>query len=174
MMPPGWTSYTLSPLLRHQEFDRLVRMSLTFGLQTPRDLFEKLKRDGNLLDEEVTSDHFFNFVVTGYSLIDWLKHEPSIPQTAVQKMYADHWIKICGDLATASKHFKLTTRKNPITADAKSDFHGYGLARYGKGRYGSGEESIQVELNDGSTLSALDLMQNVIQTWDSFFQLHGL
>ena len=39
-------------------------MSLTFGLQTPRDLLEKLKRDGSLLDDEVTSDRLFNFVIT--------------------------------------------------------------------------------------------------------------
>jgi hypothetical protein len=38
---------------------------LTFGLKTPRDLLEKLKRDATLLDDEVTSDRFFNFAVTG-------------------------------------------------------------------------------------------------------------
>jgi hypothetical protein len=46
-------------------------MTLTFGLETPRDLLEKLKRDAALLREEATSDKFFNFVVTGYSIIDW-------------------------------------------------------------------------------------------------------
>jgi len=80
-------------------------MSLTFGLQNPRDLLDKLKRDAALLEEEVTSDRFFNFVVTGYSIVDWLKHEPSVPQAATLAMYKDRWIKICGDLATASKHF---------------------------------------------------------------------
>jgi hypothetical protein len=148
-------------------------MSLTFGLQNARDLFEKLKRDAALLDEEVTSDRFFNFVVTGYSIIDWLKHEPSVPQAATEAMYGDRWIKICGDLATASKHFKLTTRKNPIATAAKSS-SGWGLGRYGKGGWGVGEEDIQIDLNDGSSLSALDLVEKVIETWDNFFSLHGL
>ena len=77
-------------------------MPLTFGLQTPRHLFDKLKRDVALLDDDVTSDRFFNFVVTGYSIIDWLKHEPSVPHAATEGMYKDRWIKICGDLASYS------------------------------------------------------------------------
>ena len=59
------------------------------------------------------------------------------------------WIKICGDLATASKNFTLTTRK-PITSVAESR-RGYGLGRDGKGGWGVGEESIQIELNGLST-----------------------
>lgn len=53
-------------------------MSLTYGLETARDLFEKLSRDANLLDEEVTSDSFFNFVVTAYSLVDWVQNDPTV------------------------------------------------------------------------------------------------
>ena len=88
-------------------------MSLTYGLQTAKELLEKLRRDAALLDEEVSSDRFFNFVVTGYSLIDWIKNDPAVPaaaKAAVSPLYSDPWLKVCGDLATASKHFILTTR----------------------------------------------------------------
>lgn len=147
-------------------------MPLTFGLQTPRDLFDKLKRDAALLEEEVTSDRLFNFVVTGYSIIDWLKHEPSAPQAATQAMYQNQWIKICGDLATACKHFELTTRR-PITSDAKSG-RGWGRGRWGKGGYGIGEEDILIELNDGSSLPSFELVERVVETWDKFFLSCGL
>ncbi|MCH2269036.1 MAG: hypothetical protein MK510_00615 [SAR324 cluster bacterium] len=43
-------------------------MSLTFGFYSIRDLFAKLHRDADSLDEEVKSDSFFNFVVMGYSM----------------------------------------------------------------------------------------------------------
>lgn len=71
------------------------------------------------MDDEVTSDRLFNFVVTGYSMIDWIKNDPSVPASAkaralAQGLYDDQWLKICGDLATAVKHFKLTVRK-PVT-----------------------------------------------------------
>jgi len=148
---------------------------LTFGLETPRDLLEKLKRDAGLLDQEVTSDRFFNFVITGYSLIDWIKNSASVPATvrkAVEAMHNDHGIKICGDIATASKHFMLDRRK-PITSSAESR-QGSGHGRFGKGGYGIGEQSIQIALNDGSSLSCLELVKNVIDAWETFFHSHRL
>jgi hypothetical protein len=145
---------------------------LTYGLKTARDLLEKLKRDGSLLDDEVTSDRFFNFVTTGYSLIDWLKHEPTVAQSDVDAMYHDQWIKICGDIANASKHFSLNTRKS-ITSKVESQ-QGFGVGRFGKGGFGVGEEGIVIELNDGSSFSCLELVINVIETWEKFFRLRGL
>jgi hypothetical protein len=141
-------------------------MSLTFGLQTPRGLFDKLKRDAALLDEELTSDGFFNFVVTGYSIIDWLKHEPSVPRASTEAMYANRWIKICGDLATAGKHFRLDKRV-PITSNTSLRLAGYGIGRYGKMPYGEAEESIQIDLNDGVSVSGFELVKNVVETWET-------
>ena len=43
-------------------------MSLTFGFYSIRDLFAKLHRDADSLDEEVKGNSFFNFVVMGYSM----------------------------------------------------------------------------------------------------------
>jgi hypothetical protein len=88
-------------------------MSLTYGLSTVKELFAKLERDSELLDEEVTSDRISNFVVTGYSIIDWIKNDPSVPQSAkeqnqIESLYNNQWLKVCGNLANASKHFKLT------------------------------------------------------------------
>jgi hypothetical protein len=150
-------------------------MALTFGLKNPRDLLEKLKRDAALLDEEVTSDRFFNFVVTGYSVIDWVKNGPSNPsaQGDIRNMYDDQSVKVCGDLCTAAKHFVLTARK-PITQQADSIKGAYGMARYGKGAYGEGEEFIQIELADGSSFSCLEFVENVIKAWEEFFAFHGL
>jgi hypothetical protein len=152
-------------------------MTLTFGLTSIRDLQAKLQRDADTLDEEVTSDRFFNFVVTGYSMIDWVKNDPSVPSTAkvpaiVQGLYDDQWLKVCGDLATASKHFTLTKR-TPITSSASSS-SGFGVGRYGKGGYGVGEESIEVCLNDGTSFHCLDLVQGVLSSWQTFFSVHKI
>jgi hypothetical protein len=150
-------------------------MALTFGLISIRDLFAKLKRDASLLDEEVTSDRFFNFVVTGYSMIDWVKNDPSVPSSAKAAcvaLYGDSSLKVCGDLATGCKHFTLTQR-TPITSSAPST-RGFGLGRFGKGAYGVGEESIEIRLNDGTTLGCLGLVHGVLSTWNSFFSTHGI
>ena len=152
-------------------------MSLTYGLSTVKELFAKLERDSKLLDEEVTSDRMFNFVVTGYSMIDWIKNDPSVPQSAkdqnqIQALYSNQWLKICGDLATASKHFTLTQRQ-PITASSTSS-QGFGVGRFDKGGFGIGEESIEIVLNDGTNYDCLDLVNGVLNEWRQFFQAHGI
>jgi hypothetical protein len=152
-------------------------MPLTFGLTSLSDLFAKLQRDAEALDVEVTSDRLFNFVVTGYSMIDWVKNDPTVPasakvSTVVDALYKDKWLKVCGDLATAVKHFSLTTRK-PITDSAVTE-SGFGVGRFGKGGWGVGEESIEVKLNDGTSFSCLDLAAGVVASWETFFKSHGI
>jgi hypothetical protein len=149
-------------------------MALTYGLLSARSLYEKLQRDAKALEEEVNSDRFFNFVVTGYSLIDWVKKDPSVPQraqTAVNDIRRDPLIKTCRDLANASKHFTLDYP--PITSSATSE-QGFGQGRYGRGGFGLGEESIEVTLTDGSSFDCLELVEGVMNTWKNFFSSHGI
>jgi hypothetical protein len=140
---------------------------LPLPLSSARELFEKLKRDAALLDAEVTTDRFFNFVITGYSIIDWCKVDPTLSALNVQTLYDDHWLKICGDLANASKHFQLTKRQS-ITDSASSE-QGYGVGRYGAGGYGVGEESITIRLNDGTEIDCLDFVREVVNRWHQVF-----
>lgn len=140
---------------------------LHLPLSSARELFEKLKRDAALLDAEITTDKFFNFVITGYSIIDWCKADATLAALDLQALYGDYWLKICGDLATASKHFQLTTRQ-PITGSASSE-QGYGVGRYGAGGYGVGEESIKIHLNDGTEISCFDFVREVVARWEQVF-----
>jgi hypothetical protein len=152
-------------------------MALIPGFSSLHDVFDKLRRDKATLDDEVTSDALFNFVITGYSMIDWVKKDPSIPVSAkansvVQALYNDRWLKVCGDLATAAKHFSLTSRI-PITGSTTSK-RGFGVGRYDAGGYGAGEESIEIKLNDGTIYNCLDLVKGVVSTWDTFFSTHEI
>ena len=156
-------------------------MYLTYGLLSARSLYEKLQRDAEALKEEVNSDRFFNFVVTGYSLIDWVKKDPSVPQTvqtAVNDIHDDihhdqwKWIKRCGDIAIASKHFTVT-RRQLITSSVTSE-QGFGIARFGRGPFGLGEERIEVTLTDGRSFDCLELVSGVMNTWKKFFSLYDI
>ena len=152
-------------------------MALTFALVSINDLYKKLQRDAVALNTEITSDGLFNFVITGYSMIDWIKKDPTVPSTAktpaaIQNLYSDRWLKVCGDLATASKHFTLD-RRAPITSSATS-LSGFGMGRYGKGGYGVGEEDIEICLNDGTNFHCQDLVQGVLASWQAFFSIHQI
>ncbi len=153
--------------------DRLLPGSL----RSAADLLQKVRRDAALLDDEVTSDRFFNFVVTAYSLIDWIDHDPTVPIAAkapaeIAALRADQWLLLCGDAATGAKHFKLT-RRTP-TAVKVSVASGFGVGRYGKGKWGIGEEHITVHMPDGRVYGALELVRGVLDTWAAFFSRHGI
>jgi hypothetical protein len=153
-------------------------MSLTFSFASIRDVLSKLERDSErMLTEGMTGDRFFDFVVTAYSMIDWVKRDPSVPASAkqpheIQGLYSNQWIRVCGDLATAAKHFTLTTRQ-PITSATTSE-SGFGVGRFGMGGYGVGEESIELTLNDGTEHNALDIVQGAIAAWKTFFRAHSI
>jgi len=152
-------------------------MSLTPGLTSALDLLHKLQRDVERLNKEVTSDDFFNFVITGYSLIDWVKHDASLPESArtseeIDRLYKEPWLKVCGDLASASKHYTLTRRKSVVTS-AESQ-RGWGKGRYGKGGYGVGEEAIVIRINNDTEWTALEFACGVLQAWLHFFERQDL
>lgn len=152
-------------------------MNLTPGLNCAVDLFHKLQRDVARLDKEVTDDQFFNFVITGYSLIDWVKNDPSLPDSARTKeviagLHNEPWLKVCGDLANANKHFVLTKRK-PVTKQVTSQ-SGWGIGRFGKGAFGEGERDIEVHIDNAPTWSALEVSVGILQAWLQFFARHGI
>jgi hypothetical protein len=153
-------------------------MSRTYGLKTAPDLLAKLERDAQLLREEVSSDRFFNFVVTAYSLADWIKNDPTVPPSAksdLQRFRSTAQIQICRDLANASKHFQLDPKLNPYPKVAAADSEqGFGVGRFGVGGYGVGEEEITVVLSVGQAISGLDLMEGTLREWNQFFTSHRI
>lgn len=78
---------------------------LTYNLSCPYDLLEKLRVDVKLFEKQATSYLFFNLVITGWHIRDWIKNNESIPkdaQEAAKRMRNDRYISICRDLANAS------------------------------------------------------------------------
>ncbi len=152
-------------------------MSLTYGLQNGRDLFEKLKRDAALLEKEVSRDHFFHFVITAYHLCEWLEHDSAIHKKVKSDLVnirKEKSIAVCRDIANASKHYKLNKNYKNLVTDSADSSQGYGMGRYGAGAYGVGEEQIDIVLSDGTKLNALELKNNVIVLWKGFFSKHLL
>jgi len=150
-------------------------MSLTPGFRSAVDLFHKLQRDVARPDQEISDDQFFNLVITGYSLIDWVKNDPPLPAAArtaeaIAALRNEPWLKVCGDLANASKHFVLTKRQ-PVTKEVTSQA-GWGIGRFGKRAYGEGERTIEVHIHGAPTWSALEFSVGALQVWLQFFERH--
>jgi hypothetical protein len=151
-------------------------MTLSATLKSAKDLLHKLERDIKLLDVEVTTDKFFNFVITAYSICDWIKNDPSVPiaaKKALSQFRTQQEILICRDVANSNKHFVLNPRNQSqaVTQEVKSEA-GFGVGRYGVGGFGVGEEEITITLNDGSVFGAIDFASQVIAAWQDFFKQH--
>jgi hypothetical protein len=138
-------------------------MSLRYGLQTAHDLFDKLQRDVQLLDEEVTSDRMFNVVVTARHLAEWIEKERGI---RLNELHDTDLFKTCRDIANASKHFELTKQTE---VDEVSSSRGYGVGRYGKGGFGVGEESISIKVKSQDPVNALEFARRLIDLYRPFF-----
>lgn len=150
-------------------------MSLTYSFDKTRDLFEKMSRDAILLEETVSGDRAFNFIITSFHIKDWIKNDPSVPQSAKHDLTSiqdNKYFKICRDLANASKHMVIT-KYQPSSTDTSSS-QGYGVGRYGKGAYGIGEENIKITHSDGSVISILELKDKMMSLWTDFFSKHGI
>lgn len=148
-------------------------MPLTFGLKDASDMLAKLHHEHERIEREVTSYDLFNFVVTAYSLIDWVKNDPAVPPAAKRDLSSirqDKYMRVCRDLANANKHFKLDY-KDPVTSEATSK-SGFGVGRFGAGAFGRGEESVTIVLTDETEYDALAFARSVIDVWDAFVARH--
>jgi hypothetical protein len=145
-------------------------MNLTYSFKKARDLFDKMIRDADALEDTVSGDRAFNFVITAFHLKEWVEQDHSVPQSVkddLGKISNNKYFQICRDLANASKHMVIT-RYQPSTADASS-IQGWNVGRYGKGPYGVGEEGIKITHSDGSVISIIELKDNVVWLWKDFF-----
>lgn len=138
----------------------------------------KLERDAQAFREGVSSDRFFNFVITAYALADWVQSDPNVPGAAKAALaqFRDKFeIKICRDLANASKHFQLDSRRNPNpTVASTNSAQGYGLGRFGAGEFGVGEEEITVWLTAGRGVNGLVVVEDALREWKAFFLTHTI
>src|SRR5437660_12528584 len=75
-----------------------------FSLQTPRDLFEKLKREyGRLVSRPTDSDVAWNLFVTADHLIDWLHPTSPDERTKIRRQTVIG--RVCAPLRNTAKHF---------------------------------------------------------------------
>jgi hypothetical protein len=81
-----------------------------FGLTDPRDLLDKLRYDFRRLKADEGQQTMlytaYDFFVTAYSLVDWEKQHKQMTAAQAATLYEPMVIKVCGDIANGSKHFR--------------------------------------------------------------------
>jgi len=141
-------------------------------LKNSRDLFEKLKYDRSQFKENVQPYDFFNFVVTGYHLFEWIKEEPGLSKAAVNDLSliwdADEF-QVSRDIANGNKHFR---EKPGSVKEVEQKTKGYGTREYGRSPYGEAEESFDIHLQDGRVIGPRELALKLEKLYQDFFDKH--
>jgi hypothetical protein len=114
-------------------------------------------------------DDVWSFFQNCWHLKDWVKNDPSVPRRvrkSIEKLVeAPRPLKICGDLANATKHLKL--RK--IRAGAKQSHWNIAIT--------PGESSkVQylIDTGSGTRQDGLDLARECLSEWERILSAQGL
>lgn len=116
----------------------------TFSIKTPEDLLAKLHRECLRCNEALKNweeteavDHAVNFVITGWSMVDWAwSSDAVVTQYASKGAFKKETrrnpeMNLCADLANGAKHFLLDRGGSEIkaTTASKTDVRTSGVLR---------------------------------------------
>ena len=144
-----------------------------FEIRSPRDLLEKAKRDYARMKTETSTDTIFNFFVTTYHVVDYVKALGTVPPSAIDKFYDDPDFKMCQFLCNKGKHITLRQRSS-YEAKYQAAVPGVPLERFFLGTSELGELERFVVLDGGKEIDTVDLGAKLLKTWETFFIAHGI
>lgn len=144
-----------------------------FEIVSPRDLLEKAKRDYEKIKIDTSTDTIFNFFVTAYHIVDYVRALGTVAQTEIDKLYLDTDFRMCQFLCNKGKHIQLRGNE-PYEAKHVPAIQGGVLGSFvlGVDRLGGPEKFVIV---DGTQeFDVIKVGNNLIMKWEDFFLSHGI
>src|ERR1051325_4903683 len=140
-----------------------------YTLRTPRDLLEKARREYSKLQTAPSTDTVFNFFVTVYHVIDYVKVLSSVSAASIDAMYADVDFKLCQFICNKGKHLELR-RPPPYHVKHEPAVEGGTLGTFilGVDRLG-GPERFIVVVENKEEIDAIELGKKLLAKWEKFF-----
>ena len=141
-----------------------------FEITSPRDLLHKAKRDYEKMKADTSTDTIFNFFVTTYHVVDYVKALGTVSDSAIGQLYADADFKLCQFLCNKGKHIKLW---NGEPYETKHQAGGnLGTFVLGLDPLGGWEKF--VVLDGSQEVNVIQLGARLIDKWEAFFATHGI
>jgi hypothetical protein len=114
---------------------------------------------------ELTTDTVFNFFVTAYHVMDYVKAQGKARKIEIDKMYADSDFEMGNFICNKGKHIQLK-KGDPYKTKYKPGAT-LGRANLGEIEFGAAESYVIVE---GTVeVNVLDLSERLIAKWDARF-----
>jgi hypothetical protein len=136
-------------------------------------MLAKAKRDFDHLKAETSADSIFNFFVTTYHVMDYVKELGTVAQAAMDTMYADPDFDLCRFICNRGKH--LVVRKDPKTVDVqRTPGAVIGAMMIGDPESALGSAPRWQFLCDGKEIRPEQLGERLITKWEQFFTANGI
>ncbi len=142
-----------------------------FEITSPRDLLDKAKRDYEKMKADTSSDTVFNFFVTTYHVMDYVKALGVISKPAIDKLYDDADFRMCQFLCNKGKHIKLRSK---YKAKHQPAIDGGTLGSFVLGFDCLGGPERFVLLDGKQVINVIELGKRLIDKWKDFFVTHGI
>jgi hypothetical protein len=78
-------------------------------------MLRKARRELARIESEASIDHIYNFFVTAYHVVDYLKDANCAPAEALKTLRDDYLFQRCADVCNKAKHVRLTRSRPDIT-----------------------------------------------------------
>ena len=143
----------------------------SFFTYKSKDLFNKMKKDLEVLLDEINTDNIFNFFVTAYHLKDYVKNEfGEINEDEIRNFEnMNQFLDIAGFIANKGKHFKLNNERyeNMESRYYSGKFDGTMLFD-GTSRFGEGEKYKVKIANE--VFEVEKIANNIFECWQKFLE----
>jgi hypothetical protein len=141
-------------------------------IATPQDMLAKAERDLLRLRECLNVDIVFNFFVTAYHVMDYVKVMGKVGEADIKRMRDDDDLDMCRFICTQGKHLEVKVRPKDVLTDYSPGSGMLGFGPIGGGPIGAGPQWFL--FCDGKEVRPIQLAETVIAKWKKFFLDHDI
>lgn len=134
-------------------------------------LQKAIREFGKMKTETPNTDSVFNFFVTAYHVMDYVKAKQAAPAAAIKTMQLDPDFRMCRFICNKGKHLMLK-KNDHDTKSVRKRGALFGAATFNSTMFNEGP-SHKFYVSD-KEVDIIELGNKLIQKWEAFFVSNGI
>jgi len=132
-------------------------------------MLEKARRDFLIMTSHLSTDSIFNFFVTAYHVMDYVKLQGKASAKAIDKFYEDEDFKMCNYICIKGKHPKKRSGLFETQYDKAAVL---GEVCFDEVTLDQPESYVLIA--SGRRMDVIPLAQRILDKWQHFFKENGV
>jgi hypothetical protein len=146
-------------------------MAEFFEHSTPRQMLEKAKRELEKLSRDTQTDNIFNFFVTAYHVVDYVRVLKTVPPDDIEALYEEPDFRKCRYICNKCKH-RILEKGDDEFVTYRRPSAALGELTLGESALGLGRAFFVID--ETEQVDVLDLGRRIIDRWEAFFDTHTI